>query len=512
MKAKLIQTVMALFSGLLLGGSWPGITDHTWLIFVAFIPIYYLIDKTNLKQWRLLFLLSFSSFFIWHLWSVNWMLHSTIIGSLTAWLVNSFLMAGMIVLSQFSSTKLKSIPIEIFLAFFWLSFEIMHLFWSLSWPWMSLGNVFANKIEWIQWYEYTGVYGGSIWIIIVNGLLYRSLKAIQHQKTISIISQIALTLTILFTPILLSHSLLKNHADYSSKIEVSVLQPNIDTYLEKFDKFSPEQQSQMIIDQLNAEKNNQILILPETVIPQYFIARKRPYPESIQHLLNWSKQNPGCMIGGFNTKDSLHSYNSALMMEEGIIKQSRNKIKLLPFGEKMPFQWLYRVFKNQISKDGGNTFGYGMDKEAYVFKLDHYDSAQLGVLICFESVFPDLNCEMVKKGAQCLIFITNDDWWKDSPGHRQHFAYARLRAIENRRYIARSANTGISGFIDDYGRIIQQTSYKEQALISQSISLNQKLTFFSKYEFLFRWFYTLSAFLLLALSLLSFKEKIRKRS
>jgi len=510
MKAKLVQTILAVFSGLLLGWSWPEITGHTWMVFIAFIPLFYFIDKINTSQWRRLFLFSFISFFIWHLLSVHWMLHSTIIGSITAWLVNSFLMAGIICLSAFSASRIKKTPIEIILALYWISFEIMHLFWSLSWPWMSLGNVFANKIEWIQWYEYTGVYGGSIWIIIINGLLYRVLKTVQSQQVKSVAKSIIIAAAMLFIPILLSYSILKPPLASSPGLEISILQPNIDTYLEKFDKYSPEEQSRMIIDQLNAGKTNQLLLLPETVIPQYFNATKRPYPESIQHLLNWSKQHHKDIIGGFNTKDSMYSYNSALMIEEGSILQHRNKIKLLPFGEKMPFAWIYHVFKDQISRDGGNLFEYGMDNEAQVFQLDKFDTAKLGVLICFESVFPDLNCEMVQKGAQCLLFITNDDWWKDSAGHRQHFAYARLRAIENRRYIVRSANTGISGFIDDYGRVIEQTKYKEQTMISQSIPLNKELTFFSKYERLFRYLYTLMAFILFGLSLLHFSGKFNQ--
>lgn len=512
MMTKFIQISLVLLSGVLLGLSWPEITEHTWLIFFAFIPIYYLIDTVKWIHWRKLFLMSFVSFFMWHILAVYWMIYSTIIGAVTAWLVNSFIMAGIIIISAFSASRLRKIPIEIILAFFWLSFEIMHLAWSLSWPWMNLGNVFANKIEWIQWYEFVGIYGGSFWIILVNGLFYRILKAIFIQNFKLAMVLTLFTFTLIFLPILLSHYQLTKDREALPTIQMTVSQPNIDTYKEKFDKFSPLRQSQIIINQLDSTNTSDLIILPETAIPKNFNSNKRPYPESIQSLLNWSKQKNKTIIGGFNTKDSADSYNSALQIEEGEILGGRNKIKLLPFGEKMPFEWIYKVFQEQIAKDGGNSFGYGRDTKARVFQLNKPHNPILGVLICFESVFPDINCEMVRNGAQSLIIITNDDWWNDSPGHRQHFAYARLRAIENRRSVVRSANTGISGFIDEYGRIIKQTMYKKEALLSQSIPLNHKITLFSKYEREFRWLYVIISILILGLSMVHWLVSLSKKT
>lgn len=505
---RLLQIVLAILSGLMLGLSWPEITQHTWLIFFAFIPIYYLMDSIKVRNWRHLFLLSFIGFFIWHLIAVYWMIYSTVIGSITAWLVNSFLMAGIVCFSLFSASRLKKIPLEIIIAFYWLCFEIMHLFWSLSWPWMNLGNVFANQIEWIQWYEFIGVYGGSFWILVVNGILYRTLKALSTRQLWPSLTFSFFSLVLIFFPILLSHNLMKeDNTISSSEIELSVIQPNIDTYQEKFGAYSPLKQSQILIHQLDSEiEKNHIIILPETAIPLNFNINKRPYSESIQNLLNWSKENHKTIIGGFNTKDSL-SYNSALLIEEGEIIQERHKIKLLPFGEKMPFDWIYKVFQDQIAKDGGNSSSYGTDQEARVFKLGKLSSTTTGVLICFESVFPDINAEMVRNGAESLIMITNDDWWNDSPGYRQHFAYARLRAIENRRFIARSANTGISGFIDDYGRIIKQSKYKEQVILSQKIKQNKILSLFSKNERIFRWFYLFGSFIIIIFTIFSLKNK-----
>lgn len=499
--SKFVQILLAILSGLLLGFSWPEITEQTWMIFFAFVPLYFLLDQTKNENWRSLFLYSFLSFIIWHLLSVYWMVYSTVIGSVSAWLINGFLMSSIISLSLFAKSKLKRIPIEIILSFFWLSFEIMHLFWALSWPWMNLGNVFANKPEWIQWYEYTGIYGGGVWIIITNGLIYRLLKSLINLQYYKASIAFTSTLLLISLPLLLSYHLTNQIIPSTQSIEISVLQPNIDTYTEKFNALTPLAQTKKIIRQLNNQNTAQLIVLPETAIPENFDIRENPYPKSISQLINWTKDNHKQIIGGFYCKDSLN-YNSALFLEEGEIISARHKQKLLPFGESMPFDWFYKVFQDQIEKDGGNTIGFGRDREARVFELE--PSSQIGTLICFESAFPDITSEMVKKGAQILLVITNDDWWHDTPGYRQHFAYSRLRAIENRRYIARSANTGISGFINDKGEILQSSTYKETAILSQKCQLFSKITFFSQHEAKIRYFILSMSFLI---SIFSFRKK-----
>ena len=502
--SKFVQILLAILSGLLLGFSWPEITEQTWLIFFALVPLYFLMHNTKKENWRSLFLYSFLSFIIWHLLSVYWMVYSTVIGSISAWVINGFLMSSIISLSLFAKSKLKRIPIEIILSFFWLGFEIMHLFWALSWPWMNLGNVFANKIEWIQWYEYTGIYGGGFWVITTNGLIYRVLKSLFKLQYCR--ASIAFSVTIVFVsiPLLLSYQLLNQKTPSTPSIEISVLQPNIDTYTEKFNGLTPLEQSDKIIQQLSNQYTANLIILPETAVPVNFDIRDKIYPESISRLIKWTDDHHKVIIGGFYSKDSLN-YNSALVIEEGKIISERHKQKLLPFGESMPFDWFYKVFEKQIAREGGNVIGFGIDNEARVFDLE--SSAKIGTLICFESAFPDITSEMVRKGAEILLVITNDDWWRDTPGYRQHFAYSRLRAIENRRFIARSANTGISGFIDDKGRVLQSSTFKSEAILTEECQLNNTITFFSKYEFAYRYFITIISLALFFITMIKSKLK-----
>ena len=470
---------LSLLTGIILAISWPETANQAWLIFIAFAPLFFAIDKT--QNWRAVFLYSFLSFIVWHLLTVWWMWYSTPIGSLSAWIINSMLMAGIISLAKFSSNRLKWITFEIILAFYWLAFEIFHLYWDLKWPWMYLGHAFANHTEWIQWYEYLGVYGGGFWVIISNGLIFRLLKdpGLIPKKVYPLI----LTLTIILGPIFYSYTLLKKDLSNDSSIKVSIVQPNVDTYTEKFNAIPPLQQSEMIIEMLINADSNSIIILPETAIPESF-NKTDPYPKSVDTLLKFAKINSLKIIGGFYTKDKNNSYNSVCLIEDGLIKATRNKIKLLAYAEQIPFDYISVFWSQIVHKKGGIAESFGVDEQAKVFTLD--DSQKLGTLICFESVFPDITAEMCRNGAQALFIITNDDWWQDSPGYRQHFAYARIKAIENRKWIARSANTGISGIINNKGEIITSSGFKEKCVLKSDIELHQKNTFFCKNEKHFR--------------------------
>jgi len=480
---------LSLVSGLLLSAAWPEIGDLTPLIFLAFIPLFYLATTLQKQEWRNLFLLSFISFLTWHIITDYWMLYSTLLGSITAWLINSFLMAGVVSLAFYSHKKNKYIPLEIILAFYWLSFEIMHLFWDLSWPWMSLGNVFANNTDWVQWYEYFGIYGGAFWVIIANGIIFRMLLKLKSKKIKLIIASSILVLLFLFIPIFFSQFLLRKEYPIKSELTIAVVQPNFDTYTEKFSGLSPLQQSEKMMDMLDGvDSSIDLCILPETAIPENIYEPANEYPPSIELVLEKSKHCNYAILASYYSYDSLNSYNTAALIQNGRILQTRHKSKLVPFAESMPFQFISKGLKSIIQKEGGTGSTFGRDEFAKAFQMNKPIKSRLGTLICFESVFPDIIAEMVRDGAEFLVIITNDDWWFDTPGHRQHFAFARLHAIENRRSIARSANTGISGFIDPWGRVMHHSNYKEKTILYHTQTSPNYMTFFTQNEYRIRIF------------------------
>ena len=479
---------LSFITAILLSLAWPEIGGVSILIFIAFIPLYYVAQSTENENWRLGFLYTFISFFLWHVISNYWMLYSTIIGSFTAWLINSSLMAAVITLAFYSKTKRKSIPFEIILAFYWLSLEVLHLNWELAWPWMNLGNVFANHPAWIQWYEYTGIYGGTFWIIIINGLIFRVIKTIQSHN----IKQISLSIIILFStglfPLLFSYALSKNYDDHQNEIKTTIIQTNFNTYTQKFDGLTALEQSKSIIKQIDEIQNSvDLIILPEAAIPINIDEESKTYPESINRILTNSKTNKTPILASYYSHNGTQNYNTAALFLNGNISQTRHKSKLVPFAETLPFEFISKYLKTIITNEGGMGFSYGRDTEARVFTLNNPSKTKIGTLICFESIFTDITTEMVRNGAQIFIIISNDDWWRNTAGHRQHFAYARLHAISNRRAIARAANTGISGYIDAYGHVLRKSNYREKTILTEQIGTNDYISLYSRYEPQIRW-------------------------
>ena len=150
----------------------------------------------------------------------------------------------------------------------------------------------------------------------------------------------------------------------------------------------------------------------------------------------------------------------------------------------MPSWWILRTLKDSALDLGGTVGTLKKDTEAKTLSFDNH---KVGTLICYESVFGEYVTEFVKKGADMLFVITNDGWWGNSPGHKQHLEFSKLRAIETRRSVARSANTGISGFINQRGDIVEQSKYWEQTALRNTIKTNDKLTFYVQYgDYLYR--------------------------
>jgi len=168
---------------------------------------------------------------------------------------------------------------------------------------------------------------------------------------------------------------------------------------------------------------------------------------------------------------------------------------------------LLKPLENFAFDLGGTVGSLGVDKERTVFARPS-DNLKIAPVICYESVFGAYVTQYIRKGANLIFVITNDGWWGDTPGHRQHFTFSQLRAIETRRSVARSANTGISAFINQRGDISQVTKYWEPAVIRQKINANYELTFYVRYgDYIGR----ISAFVAVFLILISISYKLRNK-
>ena len=458
---------LSVSSGLLLSFSWPEIGFFP-LSFFAFLPLLFIekeIDKYNHSNWRL-FVLCFISFLIFNVATTYWVAYATFYGGLLAFIFNALLMSLCFVIFHKIKTIFPSNRRYVLLVLLWISFEYLHLHWQLAWPWLTLGNVFAKFPDIIQWYEYTGILGGSLWVLFINVFIF---NFIQKRNKSSLI----FLLSIIFMPIIISY-LINDQHNISNKIEVVIVQPNIDSYNESdfdIDHF-------LNISEEKLTNNTRFLVSPETmlqgVVNEKYINKNR----DIRKLLGLIDKYPNLniLVGAVTQDVRGFKYNSAIFIGNDKDFSIHYKTKLVPGAESIPYPSIFDRFKDFLSVElAGSVGSYSRGKEIRQFNLSDHN---ITPLICYESIFGDL---LTQKDISIISIITNDGWWRDTPGYKQHFHYARLRAIEQRKPVVRSANTGISGFIDQNGNVIHRTQWDQEVAFAVSVSTNNVKTFYNRF-------------------------------
>ncbi|KYP13149.1 MAG: hypothetical protein A1D16_17550 [Flavihumibacter sp. CACIAM 22H1] len=408
----------------------------------------------------------------------------------------------------------------------WMSFEYIHLNWELSWPWLTLGNVFANTPGWVQWYELTGTSGGSLWILALNILLFRWLKARAHSTADKREKAFWPFAALLIIPLLLSFALKPSgEADQrsagSSPKKIVVVQPNIDPYA----KFSPGTQqvqlNQLIsLSESKIDQETVLVVWPETAInsPNGIEEDSIRNNSSLQPVWQFLARHPGLkLVSGveaFNflpadtkspyarpingTNMYYEAYNTAALFDSTGVLYRYHKSKLVPGVETLPS--FLRFMDSWFEQFGGTSGGYAKQEERTVLK-DTVSGLAIAPAICYESIYGDFMTGFIRNNANLIVIITNDGWWGNTAGHKQHLAYARLRAIETRRWVVRSANTGISAFIDPSGKITQTQAWDTAAAIQQEVYTRENKTFFVRFGDWLSW-----CMLLLAIALVSYSS------
>jgi apolipoprotein N-acyltransferase len=493
--------VLAVLSGLLMALSFPEIGNLNLIMGVAWVPLLLMESLLhNEKSAGLkVFGLSFLAFVIYNIVTSYWIYFSDPVASFLAFLANSLLMALTFWLFYFTKKHVGAKQGYIGFVFFWLAFEYQHYNWELSHPWLTLGNVFANAPELVQWYEWTGALGGSLWLLVTNLLVFGliQLKGSEAEINLRQVRTFWIVLAVwLVLPISYSLILYSTYNEQSNPIEVVVSQPNLDAYSEKFgpDMLGPLQQLDSVFIPVQAifTENTQIVLAPETAIPfefneSSFGVGHRDYDYIMQNMERWPKAD--LLIGAstfkyFNTKRSVasravgdgryyESFNTSILMSTKKDPEFVHKSKLVLGVERIPFLAQLPILEKFSMQMGGAYGTLGVEDQAVVLESNEFRFAPL---VCYESIYGDWVAEFVRNGAQVLFIITNDGWWRDTPGYRQHFAFARLRAVETRRSIARSANTGSSGFINQRGDVLQKSAYDVQLAMRETINLNDEIT------------------------------------
>ncbi len=525
--------LLSVLSGLLFAASWP---EHGLapLIFVAFVPLLFIQQYLGDTKKKGMFWYAWLSFFIWNALTTWWIWYSTDVGSILAIALNSLFVAVVFYLFHRSKIWFSQNRTGFFiLLFYWISWEYFHMNWELTWSWLNLGNVFASTPKWIQWYEYTGTMGGTAWVIIINIVAYHILEMGFKQKSgIQLnVHRVSLVL-LMFVPIVISFIMYDTYHEQEDPVEVVVVQPNTDPYNEQYDKDPMALlEKNLVLADRKVTETTDFLVFPESTLyggSNTIWESHIEWSPLIRRLKQYAEEHPqlSIVIGAstyreikksekrshaarrFSNSDNYYyAYNTALLIDTASPIQLYHKSKLTPGVENMPSWGILKPLENLAIDLGGTVGSLGTDNE--IFVLTDQQNRKIAPVICYESVYGEFVAHAINEGAGLVFVITNDGWWGNTPGHRQHFLFSVLRAIETRRSIARSANTGISAFINQRGDVFQKTAYWKPAVISQQININDKLTYYVKNgDYIAR----VSVFISISLLLISIVNGILKRN
>lgn len=490
----------------------PYIVPNTGLIVLfGLIPLLCMERIADLSGKKHIWIYHYTAFVLWNTITTFWVCNATIGGGIFAILANSLQMSLIFGLFRLSKKKFSGSLPYIFLAVTWIAWERFYFDAEISWPWLVLGNSFGRSIWAVQWYEFTGSLGGSLWIWSCNLGLFGIMTALSDgswnsfnikAKTASILGY-AMLLTL---PIVASISIGKNYENAMSAQEdlpVLIVQPNIDPY-NKFQAMSQEQQNAILLSQVESVIKGRkadtcagplLVIAPETFTSDIICG---DYPRSMtwRRFTGFLKDYPDVnLLFGASSYDYIYSetapshnarnlrnglwvesHNSALMVDGSARTEIFHKSKLVVAVEKTPYPALFCKIDDLLGGVMGRCVG--QDEVSLLDVRYRNGEIPVGCAVCYESVYGEYYTDYVRKGARAMTIITNDAWWGDTPGYRQHLSYASLRAIETRRAIARCANTGISAIISPSGEIISQTEWWEPAILQGKIPLRDDMTFY----------------------------------
>ena len=508
--------ILSLFSALLLSISWPtyGIP---FFIFFALVPL--LIMEHDISKFSkvknkgsLIFALSYLCFVIWNIVTTGWLYGSknpdgshSILAVAIPVVVNSLLYSLVFQLYHWYKKIQGTYFGLVFFVAIWMAFEKFHLSWELTWPWLNLGNVFADYPKLIQWYDTLGATGGSFWILLINVYAFYTLRIWEAgRKQKSLIINSAVLIGFIGLPIVIS---LVKYENFNEKpigaVNVLMLQPELNPYTEKYSKDSLTILNDLLtLAETNSKGQIDYYIGPETSLPGFGSISETGFEQS--ELLNKVKEflvkHPKSVFAtgisshkfyknesektatSYQTSQGIFvdSYNSAVQIIPNQKVEVYHKGKLVPGVEIFPYvNVLKPLLGDAMLNLGGTVASLGIDKERKVFS-NPYNKGKIAPIICYESIYGEFTGEYVKKGANFLGIMTNDSWWGVTQGHQQLMAYARMRAIETRREIARSANSGISAHINARGDVVADTFYGDKTTLFAKVNLYDKITFYTK--------------------------------
>ncbi|MCF7805171.1 MAG: apolipoprotein N-acyltransferase [Candidatus Marinimicrobia bacterium] len=380
----------------------------------------------------------------------------------------------------------------------WVAVEFLRSFGTLVMPWVSLSLSQTDYLPAIQMAGITGMYGVSFWVVLLNVVIIRYLMAKDVGKPTwkwAIVAFAIYLIPLGYGTVILR--VLPGVTEESKPVKVSVLQPNVDPNQKWSSQFRRENYA--LLDSLTSVVTAQepdIAIWPETATPSYLRYNRYGYLTKLRKKVNSTGIPLLTGTPDWRPPDSVTQgddgsiYNAAVLIEQGSENlQTYRKVKLVPFAEYVPYQRIFGFFYKLDLGQGNYTPG-----EKYtVFNLNEPVRTKFSVAICYDSSFPELLRRFRQGGAEWQAIITNDAWFGNTSGPYQHAEWAKMRAVEYRTPIARSANTGISMLIDGWGRVRQSLPLNSQGTLTGTLETNLRPTFYAKFGDVFSIIITLIA-------------------
>ncbi len=539
--------LLTLISAMLLSISWPTY-GVPFFIFFALVPLLMVehgvskFSDYNRKSW-VVFGLSYLCFVIWNTVTTGWLYGSrnpdgshSMMAVLFPVLVNSFLYALVFQCYHWYKNAQGTYWGLAFLVAIWMSFEKFHLGWELTWPWLNLGNVFSDYPKLIQWYDTLGATGGSFWILLANVLIFYTVRIWQAgRKRKDLIKNTSIVAVLIILPMIIS-MVKYNRFDEKAigSVNVLMLQPDLDPYAEKYSQDSLTIENDLLsLAERNSKGKIDYYIAPETALPGNGSISETAFEKSviINNVKAFLSKHPrsvfttGISSHHFYTSENnlpkeayqlnpglwVERFNSAIQVIPDQKVEVYHKGKLVPGVEIFPYMsYLKPLLGDAMINLGGTVASLGTDKERTAFS-NPFNKGKVAPIICYESIYGEFTGDYVKKGANFLAIMTNDSWWGVTEGHKQLLSYARLRAIETRREIARAANSGISAHIDAKGEIIEDTFYGDKTALYAKVNLYDGMTFYTKAgDLLSRFSIFAFGFLLFYFLIKWFQQKTKK--
>lgn len=455
------------------------------------IPAFVLLFRVgcNSTSIRQVVLYTYPAFVLWNLFVTYWLMMATVAGGISAILANSAIMViPLLLIRALFRSNINPIVTALFAASVWVSYEYLHHNWDLAWPWLTLGNGWSNLTGAIQFISVTGVYGISFWVIFTAGLLYNYIA-----EPVKPILYSAITIFFAF-PLFSVLATITVHQNDGEPINVAIVQPNSDSYQD----YGGMESLDALVDKLLrlsgsvVTDDTDVIIWPENALSSG-LSMRNPYFNQIRDSLRvwdaqlitgsgfveyYDEETRPEVVRRFENGTMYNIYNAAVHLKQETETDIYKKGRLVPVVERFPFIEFFQRIDIFNWVDWGNFMVYGLGRDANNFQVNQLKTPPL---ICYDSVFPGWVNQFVGNGADFLTIITNDGWWGDSNGHIQHFAYARLRAIEHRMWVARSANNGISGIISPDGKVQVATEYWTEDAFTFTVYSNTRQTFYSRH-------------------------------